>query len=200
MREATRFHLYTQGVSTLAFGNWFKRRRNPGLTVWVVKQIDNHLLHLCGRGRIEPAGADDATLESGRFQGAVTLPETGQPLNARQFAALIPESRLELIDDRTARWQERLWHVAWTPQRCWLHDGTLTVQRSPLAGQTHWVSTEDVSAIRAKAEQPRQTTAFYGLEALSAPPEPVRSGHPGEHSSRSPSSSPASSSPSHRDD
>ncbi|MBZ9538289.1 hypothetical protein KGQ90_04925 [Modicisalibacter tunisiensis] len=188
----------------MAFGNWFKRRHKSEQTVWVVKQVDDHLLHLCGRGRIEPAGADDATddatLESGRFQGAVTLPETGQPLNARQFAALIPESRLTLVDDHTARWRERLWHVAWTPQRCWLHDGALTVERNPLAGQAPWVSTEDVSAIRAKAGRPRQATAFYGLEALSSPPDAADPDHRGTHAPRSPTASSTPSSPSRRDD
>lgn len=155
----------------MALGNWLKRKRKTGITVWAVKQIDEHLLHLCGQATIEAKGTTarlEASLESRSFRGAVRMRENDQILNAAQFAVLIPASAFHLIDERTAWWRDRQWRIAWTPQRCWLHEGHLTIQPSQLDGQTRWISTEDVSAIRAKAESPRPASRFYGLESLTS--------------------------------
>ncbi|WP_129138457.1 hypothetical protein [Modicisalibacter coralii] len=157
----------------MALGNWFKRKRKPDISVWAVKQIDEDLLHLCGQATIETKGTAAelmAALEADTFHGAVRMRENGQILNAAQFAALIPDTSLDLVDERTARWRNRQWHIAWTPQRCWLHTGPLTIQPSRLDGQTRWVSIEDVSGIRAKAQSPHPASRFYGLQSLTTAP------------------------------
>ncbi|WP_163557294.1 hypothetical protein [Halomonas sp. NO4] len=124
--------------------------RKP-VPVWVIKQIDDGLLHLCGQGSVEPMGKRSevlAQLPAGRFEGAVKMSGIGLVLNARLFAALVPIEALGLDAQGRAYWQGRVWDVAQVPQRCWTFDGHLTVQRQVQGGQTLLVSTEDVSAIR----------------------------------------------------
>ncbi|SDK93106.1 hypothetical protein SAMN05661010_00541 [Modicisalibacter muralis] len=154
----------------LGLGSWLKRRKHP--TVWVIKQLDESLMHLCGQATAQGRGSAAVQLDrlrAGAFSGAVRMTENSAILNAAQFAALIPEVDLHLIDDNEAEWQGRRWQVAWVPQRCWLHDGRLVTQRTELHGKTHLVSIEDVSGIRAKAETPRYHNPFITLEPLEQP-------------------------------
>ncbi|HET8790859.1 MAG TPA: hypothetical protein VFM75_06580 [Modicisalibacter sp.] len=154
----------------MGLGSWLKRRKHP--TVWVIKQLDESLIHLCGQALVQGRGSVDDTLEqlrAGSFSGAVRMTENSAILNAAQFAALVPETDLHLIDDNEADWQGQRWQVAWVPQRCWLHDGRLVAQRAELHGKTHLVSIEDVSGIRARAETPRQHNPFITLEPLEQP-------------------------------
>lgn len=154
----------------MGLSDWLKRNRPP--SIWVVKQIDDALLHLCGKGTAEGEGSAATKLErirAGRFSGAVRMQENDAVLNAGQFAALIPESDLTLIDDSEAQWQGRHWRIAWVPQRCWLHAGRLVTQLSDFHGQTRLVSVEDVSAIRAKAETPRRRDDYIPLEPIERP-------------------------------
>lgn len=154
----------------LGLGSWLKRRKHP--TVWVIKQLDESLMHLCGQATAEGRGSATgklALLRAGNFSGAVCMKENSAILNAAQFAALAPEADLRLIDDNEADWQGQRWQVAWVPQRCWLHDGPLATQRVDLQGKPHLVSVEDVSGIRAKAETPRQRNPFISLEPLEQP-------------------------------
>nr|WP_297457453.1 hypothetical protein [uncultured Halomonas sp.] len=154
----------------LGLGNWLTRRKHP--TIWVIKQLDESLMHLCGQATAQGRGTAAtklARLREGSFSGAVRMSENGAILNAAQFAALVPEADLTLIDDDEADWQGQRWRIAWVPQRCWLHDGRLVTQRTVLHGRNHLVSIEDVSGIRAKAETPRQHNPFIAMEPLEQP-------------------------------
>lgn len=154
----------------LGLGSWLKRRKHP--TVWVIKQLDESLMHLCGRATAQGRGSATGKLDqlrAGSFSGAVRMTENSAILNAAQFAALVPEADLHLINDNEADWQGQRWQIAWVPQRCWLHDGHLVAQRTELHGKSHLVSIEDVSGIRAKAETPRQRNPFITLEPLEQP-------------------------------
>lgn len=153
----------------MVFGNWLKRRHKKWQKIWVVKQVDEALLHLCGEGAVE-AGDSSAQLlkrlRDGGFQGAVRMKETGALLNAGQFAALIPQDDFHLHSERDARWRGRHWQIAWTPQRCWLHEGPLVALPSQVDGHPCLVSSEDVSGIRAKAESPHTPAPYFSLESL----------------------------------
>lgn len=155
----------------LGLGSWLKRRKHP--TVWVIKQLDESLVHVCGQATAQGRGSATGKLDKLRansFAGAVRMKENNAMLNAAQFAALVPEADLRLIDDNEADWQGQRWQVAWVPQRCWLHDGPLVAQRAELHGKTRLVSIEDVSGIRARADAPRQHNPFITLEPLEQPP------------------------------
>ncbi|WP_372611827.1 hypothetical protein [Halomonas sp.] len=123
--------------------------------VWVIKQIDDDLLHLCGQG-VTQANARQKTvlaaLEAGSYSGAVQMSGGGVVLIARLFDALVPIEALQLLPDGQARWQGREWLVAQVPQRCWAFKGKLIAQASPLGG-SGLASSEDVSGIRRQAEK-----------------------------------------------
>ncbi|MGM0703728.1 MAG: hypothetical protein ACQEUG_15180 [Pseudomonadota bacterium] len=124
------------------------------VSVWVIKQIDDGLLHLCGQGHIEAREKRREVLTqlaAGRFEGAVSMASNGLVLNARQFAALIPLEELTVDSDGKAHWQGRIWDLAQVPQRCWTFEGRLTVQRQVQGGQAVLLSSEDVSDIRRQA-------------------------------------------------
>lgn len=152
----------------MGFGNWLKRRANNRRKIWVIKQIDDALLHLCGEGTIEANGASSPLLKrlrDGDFQGAVRMQETGALLNAGQFAALIPQDDFQLYSDRDANWRGRQWQIAWTPQRCWLHEGRLIALPSQVDGHPCLVSSEDVSSIRAKTQTAQPNSPFFSLDS-----------------------------------
>lgn len=125
------------------------------LEVWVIKQVDADLLHLCGRATL-PAKpnrrAVQADLEQDRYRGPVRM-ATGVVLNARLFQALVPVEALQLLPDDRARWHGRDWPLSQVPQRCWTFPGRLVAQADPLGGPGALVSAEDVSAIRRQAER-----------------------------------------------
>ena len=121
------------------------------LKAWVIKQIDDDVLHLCGQGVLEsnekPRNVKKA-LEAGRYQGGVRMGDTGIVLNTRLLAALVPLDRLKLVEDgRQAEWQGRRWHVSQVPQRCWDFDGHLVTHENPMFTAPELISTEDVSGI-----------------------------------------------------
>ena len=149
--------------------NWIAGRKPPA--AWVIKQCDDHLIHLCGRGEATGPGSARkrrAALAEGRYQGPITLAHSSTPLCAELFAVLIPLDDLEWLDQTSVRWQARLWRVAWVPQRCWAYRGPLTLEasRDP---EGRLVSTEDVSGIRAKANAHADADSpshWLGLEGL----------------------------------
>lgn len=121
------------------------------IEVWVVKQVDADILHLCGIGRLQteqrPWAAFRA-LKQGRYQGGVRLGRTGFVFNSRLFATLIPLDELHLEPASHARWQGRDWQIAQVPERSWHHPGRLIAQRVSTDGQERLISSEDVSNIR----------------------------------------------------
>ncbi|WP_104203529.1 hypothetical protein [Billgrantia saliphila] len=126
---------------------WLTGRQS--IPVWVIKQIDDNLLHLCGQGSVEPrAKRSDVieTLHAARYQGAVSM-ANGLVLNAQLFAALAPLEALQLDDQGHAHWRGRTWYVSQVPQRCWTYDGSLVSQRQAQGSQEVLISVEDVSGI-----------------------------------------------------
>lgn len=125
------------------------------IKVWVIKQVDDDLLHLCGQGSLEDHHKRKAVLAAlarGKYRGAVRLAGTGLVLNARLFTALIPLDELTLTDDGQARWQGRRWRVSQVPQRCWGYEGPLIAEAAGHAGGSGLVSSEDVSGIRSRVD------------------------------------------------
>ncbi len=134
---------------------WKKLFGKPPLRVWVIKQVDGDLLHLCGEGKISPDGKrarEDVltALKQGEYRGPVEMLDNGLVLNARLFAALLPHDAFHLDADGLAHWQGQTWRVAKVPQRCWTYEGPL-VARSMAHGDFDLVSSEDVSGIRQRA-------------------------------------------------
>ncbi|MGQ4877064.1 hypothetical protein ACOJCM_00645 [Billgrantia sp. LNSP4103-1] len=144
------------------------------IPVWVIKQIDDSLLHLCGQGSIEPRTKRSTVLEAlraGRYEGAVSMAQGGLVLNARLFAALVPLEALQLDEQGHAHWDGRHWYVAQVPQRCWTYEGRLIPQYQVLGSQEQRVSVEDVSDIR------RQLQAASDAERATFDPHGVNE-HP----------------------
>lgn len=121
------------------------------IPVWVVKQVDADLLHLCGPGTLEhqqrPWAALTA-LRQHRYRGGVRLGNSGIVLNSRLFAELIPHEALTLQGPSLARWEGRVWRIAQVPRRSWEHDGPLVASAAPHGQGELLVSVEDVSPIR----------------------------------------------------
>ncbi|MBB3140681.1 hypothetical protein [Halomonas organivorans] len=127
----------------------------PPIRLWVIKQVDPDLLHLCGEGRITPADRRDtqatmSALRRGDYRGAVEMTDNGVVLNARLFAALVPHGELSLGASGHAEWRGHSWRVAQVPQRCWTYEGRLVAEPTTL-GPLDLVSSEDVSGIRRRA-------------------------------------------------
>ncbi|MBS9404116.1 hypothetical protein KG088_10785 [Halomonas sp. TRM85114] len=122
--------------------------------VWVIKQVDDDLLHLCGQGILESRdkrGKVIKALSEGRFEGAVHMSGGGVVLNSRLFAALVPIKSLKLLPQGQARWKGRDWLVAQVPQRCWAFRGPLVAHTSPVGGGL--ISSEDVADIRQRVDE-----------------------------------------------
>lgn len=131
---------------------WLKPPNPP--KVWVIKQIDHDLLHLCGQGIAEGKERHKdklLALDAGHYCGPIRLTNSGLVLNSALFEALVPIDSLRLADDDQAHWRGKIYRVSWAPQRCWAFTGRLTTQTVMINGQPGLVSTEDVSGIRAKA-------------------------------------------------
>lgn len=128
--------------------------RTP-IDVWVIKQVDADLLHLCGRATLAAKPnrkAVHAALERGEFSGAVTMATGGMVLNSRLFRALIPAEALQLLPDGQACWQGRDWLLSQVPQRCWTFEGRLVARPDP-TGSGSLVSVEDVTGIRRQVDR-----------------------------------------------
>ncbi|WP_445157817.1 hypothetical protein [Halomonas sp. E14] len=154
------------------------------IPVWVIKQIDRDLLHLCGQGSVLPETRRSdvvASLHEDRYQGAVTLGGSGPVLNARLFAALVPVESLALETHGEAMWRGSRWLVSQVPQRCWAYEGRLVAKPPPPGISAPLVSVEDVSEIRRQAQvaDARGNIAFAlhddGEPSLLAPREPTAS-------------------------
>lgn len=154
----------------------------PPIGVWIIKQIDHDLLHLCGQGTLtsgEKHRALKKALAHRQYRGGVRMGHSGIVLNARLFAALVPLDGLVLTPDGDARWQGRSWRVAEVPQRCWAYEGRLVAQSglSGLAGIGGLVSLEDVSAIARRVNPDRSSPGrveFRPANALEDPLQPAR--------------------------
>ena len=138
--------------------------------VWVIKQVEDDLLHLCGQGILESRDKRSKvlkTLMEGHFKGAVHMSGGGMVLNSGLFAFLVPIESLQVLPHGQARWQGRDWLVAQVPQRCWAFRGPLIAQTSPLGGGL--VSSEDVSDIRQRVDRttprPPGEVVFRPLDA-----------------------------------
>lgn len=153
----------------MGLSNWLSRKKS--VSVWAIKQLDDGLIHLCGKGTIEGKGHPADTVEkilAGLLSGPVRMQENGVVLNSGQFAVLIPEQDLTLVNANQAQWQGRHWQVAWVPQRCWLHDGRLTTQQDTIQGRL--LSIESTDDIRAKAQETsRQDNRYLTQEAIEPP-------------------------------
>ncbi|MDR5867466.1 hypothetical protein [Halomonas koreensis] len=141
---------------------------------WIVKQIDDRVLHLCGRGQLETqmkSREAARALADGDYRGGVRFDGTGIVLNSRLFAALVPLESLTLDEDGTALWQGRRWAVSRVPQRCWSWEGRLVAE--PVAeGPPRLASSEDVSGIREHVDASRPTPGpveFRAGDALEDP-------------------------------
>ncbi|SFT64311.1 hypothetical protein [Halomonas saccharevitans] len=148
----------------------------PPVKVWVIKQIDRDLLHLCGQAELDPKAKRKqvlAELARGEYRGAVRMAGGGLVFNARLFAALIPLDELTLTDDGQARWRERLWRVSQVPQRCWSFEGSLIAEPASHVGGSGLVSSEDVSGIRSRIDPDTPTlpgeVTFRAEDELEAP-------------------------------
>ncbi|MDN3554852.1 hypothetical protein [Halomonas maura] len=123
--------------------------RKP-LYCWVIKQVDEGLLHLCGNGvlhtELKHRQAKDQ-LRSGEYHGGVRIVDTGIVLNSNLFAALVPEEDLHLDRCFRANWQGRSWNISKVPQRCWAWEGRLITQANPISSLPELVSCEDLSAL-----------------------------------------------------
>jgi hypothetical protein len=126
------------------------------IRVWVVKQVDTDILHLCGTGTLyhprQRPWAVLRALRQGDYQGGVRLGTTGIVLNSRLFAALPPRDDLQVEGRSRAYWQGREWQVAQVPQRSWQYEGQLVAQRVLIQGEERLISSEDVSGIRANVD------------------------------------------------
>ncbi|SDK76871.1 hypothetical protein SAMN05192555_101151 [Franzmannia pantelleriensis] len=149
--------------------DWLKRTKLPD--VWAIKQIDDDLLHVCGRGELEPRERPAKALQAlqeNRFEGAIRMHDSALVLNARLFAALAPVDDLILRGQDRAKWCDRQYRLSWVPQRCWVYEGRLTSTLTHVNGVPQHVSVEDVSAIRdkaASAESDEASVHFASLEA-----------------------------------
>ena len=120
--------------------------------VWVIKQVDPDLIHLCGQGALESRGNRRAVLDAlarGAYRGGVRMAGGGLGL----FEALVPLDDLTLTDDGQARWQDRLWRVSQVPQRSWSFEGSLVAKEVSPVGGSGLISAEDVSGIRQRVDR-----------------------------------------------
>jgi hypothetical protein len=151
----------------MRLADWLTRKKV--LSLWIVKQVDEGLLHVCGKGSVAAKGNANKTLQqlrNGEFRGPVRMGGNDAVLNSAQFAVLIPEEDFQLDSDNHATWRDCHWKIAWVPQRCWLHEGRLVSQPIDYQGQPRRISVEDTSGIRAKVESPRAKSEFIPIEPL----------------------------------
>lgn len=122
---------------------------------WVVKQVDDGLLHLCEKGTLETRQKHrqaQQDMHTGDYRGGVRMGNTGIVLNSKLFARLIPIDELTLDEDYRAHWQGSVWEVSKVPQHCWTWEGRLTTQPNILGALPRLVSTEDTSSLRSRVD------------------------------------------------
>ncbi|GHE19722.1 hypothetical protein GCM10017767_02430 [Halomonas urumqiensis] len=122
---------------------------------WVIKQVDDGLLHLCEKGTLDTRQKHRQALQdmrTGHYQGGVRMGNTGIVLNSNLFATLIPLEELNLGDDYRAQWQGAQWEVSKVPQRCWTWTGRLTTQPNTLGALPRLVSTEDIGSLSKRVD------------------------------------------------
>ncbi|WP_133482689.1 MULTISPECIES: hypothetical protein [Halomonas] len=151
------------------------------IKAWIIKQIDNDVLHLCGQGGLESTNTPrhvKKSLQAGNYQGGVRVGNTGIVLNTRLLAAVVPLDQLTLAEDgRVAKWQGRRWSVSQVPQRCWEYEGQLVTRANPMSDTPSLISTEDVSAISEHVDRegaPPGKVAFRPADALEDPLQDTR--------------------------
>jgi hypothetical protein len=147
---------------------------------WPIKQIDDQVLHLCPRGKVESDlkhGALLSALRDGRFSGGVRMGDSGIVLNAQLFEALVPEEDLQQDEDGLVHWRGRMWLVAQAPQHCWTWTGRLVAVPNQLGLAPRLISREDTSAIRRRADPqaaPPGRVVFRAQDALEDPTKDLR--------------------------
>ncbi|PMR68324.1 hypothetical protein [Halomonas heilongjiangensis] len=164
-----------------------KLLRRKSIEVWVVKQIDEDVLHLCGIGTPQTEQKRKAVIEAlerGDYRGGVRIGKTGVVLNSRLFAALIPLEALTLEHERLALWQDRTWQISRVPQRCWHHEGRLIAHLDPLGNHSGLVSSEDVSTIRDSIDPATNTPATVEFRPGDALEDPTADIHEAIHQAR----------------
>ncbi|WP_444677586.1 hypothetical protein [Halomonas sp. E19] len=144
------------------------------IPVWVIKQIDRDLLHLCGQGSVLPETRRSdvvASLHEDRYQGAVTLGGSGPVLNARLFAALVPVESLALETHGEAMWRGSRWLVSQVPQRCWAYEGRLVAKPPPPGSPHRWSAwrMSPRSAARPRLRMPVATSPLLYMTTGSPP-------------------------------
>ncbi|MDV6319078.1 hypothetical protein [Chromohalobacter sp. HP20-39] len=103
---------------------WLQDRlsRRQSIAIWVVKQLDDTTLHLCGRGMAEGTERIShrrSALAHGTFVGPVRIGEHHEVWHSDLFARLPLRDELRLIDEREAEYAGRRYYVSWVPERCW---------------------------------------------------------------------------------
>ncbi|WP_254274743.1 hypothetical protein [Halomonas sp. 3H] len=170
------------GRCALAVKGCLQRAGLMPIPVWVVKQVDGDILHLCGSGTLyhprQRSWRVLNALRQHRYQGGVRLGSTGIVLNSRLFAALIPLDELTLKGPTRGRWQGREWRIARVPQHRWQYEGRLMVQAGANDEGEPLISSEDVSRIRDQVD-PQATPPGMAIFQPG-------SGRTGSHSIRGP--------------
>ncbi|PMR70676.1 hypothetical protein [Halomonas heilongjiangensis] len=153
------------------------RWRAP-IEVWVIKQIDDDILHLCGIGTLHSEQRHRDVIEAlkrGSYHGGVRLGQTGIVLNSRLFTALIPLDALCIEPSTRARWQGRSWQLSHVPQRCWQHEGRLVAHLGPVGDRAGLISCEDVSTLLEGVAPDAVATGIVVFESGAAPGDPLPS-------------------------
>ncbi|MDI5932968.1 hypothetical protein [Halomonas kalidii] len=148
------------------------------IEVWVIKQIDDDILHLCGIGTPWTEQSRRTVIEAlkqGDYRGGVCIGQTGVILNSRLFAALIPLDALCIEPSTRVRWQGRVWQVSHVPQRCWPHEGRLIAHLGPIGGRAGLISCEDVSTLLEGVALDALPAGTVVFEAGAAPGDPLPS-------------------------
>ncbi|MCL7939263.1 hypothetical protein M8009_02950 [Halomonas sp. ATCH28] len=153
--------------------------REP-IRCWVIKQVDEDLLHLCESGRLITQlkrKEAERQLARGEYRGGVQIGDTGIVLNSALFEALVPWPELTLDDHYRAHWQGRSWSVSRVPQRCWAWEGRLVAEPRSPGSLPAWQSTEDLTHVRARADSSEWLSGpatFRAVNALEDPETDIR--------------------------
>ncbi|WFM69811.1 hypothetical protein [Halomonas sp. CKK8] len=154
--------------------------RKAPIRCWVIKQVDENMLHLCESGQLVTElkrKVAERQLAKGEYRGGVRLGDTGIVLNSALFAALVPWPDLILDDHYQAHWQGRSWAVSRVPQRCWAWEGRLVAEPRPQGSLPAWQSTEDVAHVRERADSSEWLSgraSFRPTNALEDPEKDIR--------------------------
>ncbi|MFY0992627.1 hypothetical protein, partial [Halomonas sp. C05BenzN] len=157
------------------------------IEVWVIKQIDDGVLHLCGVGTpqtTQKRKAVSEALERGNYRGGVRIGQTGVVLNSRLFEALVPVDALRLEHEHLALWRGLTWQVSRVPQHCWHHEGRLVAHPDPFGNLSGLVSSEDVATIRDSIDDDAIKPASVEFRPGDALEDPYADIHEAVHQAR----------------